>query len=116
MNTVTVQSGEVIELGYQYDNKATQVVFPSDIISPFFTTYGSGGTFEIWFRRGGEPVGEVVDSSRYTQSATAVTWLLEADDLETPGNAQVQLRYLKGKHEAMSEVFAAYINDSVDIE
>lgn len=116
MNTVTVQSGETINLGYQYDNNATQVVFPSDIISPFFTTYGSGGTFEIWFRRSGETVGQVLDSSRYTQTSTAVTWLLTEDDLATPGNAQVQLRYLKDEHEVMSEVFSAYINDSVDIE
>ena len=116
MNTVTVQSGETIQLGYQYDNKATQVVFPSEIISPFITTYGSGGTFEIWFRRSGETIGQVLDSSRYTQSATAVAWLLTAEDLETPGQAQVQLRYLKDEHEVMSELFSAFINDSVDIE
>ena len=116
MNTVTVQSGETIQLGYQYDNKATQVVFPSEIISPFITTYGSGGTFEIWFRRSGETVGQVLDSSRYTQTSTAVTWLLTEEDMEVPGNAQVQLRYLKDEHEVMSEVFSAYINDSVDIE
>lgn len=51
MRTVTVQAGVTIDLGHQYDNYATEVVFPSAIIDPFITNFGSSGTFAIWYRR-----------------------------------------------------------------
>lgn len=117
MNTVTVQLGQTINLGYQYDNYATQVVFPSSIIDPILDSFGTSGTFAIWFRRSGDALGYPIGSPLVTFDSTdsEVTWDVVETDLANPGQAQVQLRYLIDEQCVMSQVFPAMVADSVDI-
>lgn len=117
MNTVTVQLGQTINLGYQYDNYATQVIFPSSIIDPILDSFGTSGTFAIWFRRSGDALGYPIGSPLVTFDSTdsEVTWNVVETDLANPGQAQVQLRYLIDEQCVMSQVFPAMVADSVDI-
>lgn len=115
MNTVTVSTGVPIQLGYQYDDYATEVVFPSSIIEPFTDTYGTGGTFAIWYRRSGDATGYPIGSPLVVYDGTDVTWTVVETDVANPGIAQVQLRYIKDEHCVMSQMFSAVVEDSVDI-
>lgn len=115
MNTVTVQLGQTINLGYQYDNYATQVVFPSSIINPIWNSFGTSGTFAIWFRRSGDALGYPIGYPLVTVNNGEVTWNVVETDLANPGQAQVQLRYLIDEQCVMSQVFPAMVADSVDI-
>lgn len=117
MTTITVSTGVPIQLGYQYDDYATEVVFPASIIEPFTTTYGSGGTFAIWYRRSGDATGYPIGNPLvvFDGSANTVTWTVVETDVANPGQAQVQLRYIKDEHCVMSQMFTAIVEDSVDI-
>lgn len=115
MNTVTVSTGVPIQLGYQYDDYATEVVFPSSIIEPFTDTYGTGGTFAIWYRRSGDATGYPIGNPLVVYDGTDVTWTVVETDVANPGIAQVQLRYIKDEHCVMSQMFSAVVEDSVDI-
>lgn len=115
MRTVTVQPGQTINLGYQYDNESTQVVFPNSIISQFTDNFGTDGVFAIWYRRSGDALGYPIGNPLVVYAGGKVTWLLTEADLANPGSAQVQLRYVVDDVYVMSQVFAAYISDSVDI-
>lgn len=116
MRTVTVQAGVSIDLGHQYDNYATEVVFPSAIISPFITNFGSTGTFAIWYRRSGDSLGYPIGSPLVTFDSTnsEVTWDVVESDTASPGISQVQLRYIVDEVCVMSQIFAGNVADSVD--
>lgn len=116
MRTVTVQAGVTIDLGHQYDNYATEVVFPSAIIDPFITNFGSTGTFAIWYRRSGDPLGYPIGSPLVTFDSTdsEVTWDVVESDTASPGVSQVQLRYIVDEVCVMSQIFAGNVADSVD--
>lgn len=115
MRTVTVAPGQTINLGYQYDNDSTQVVFPNSIISAFTDLFGMDGTFSIWYRRPGDALGYPLGSPLVVYDAGKVTWTITEAEVANPGSAQVQLRYVVDDVYVMSQVFAAYISDSVDI-
>lgn len=115
MRTVTVQPGQTINLGYQYDNESTQVVFPNSIISQFTDAFGTSGTFAIWYRRSGDALGYPIGNPLVVYAGGKVTWLLTEADLANPGSAQVQLRYVVGDVDVMSQVYSAIVSDSVDI-
>ena len=115
MRTVTVQPGQTINLGYQYDNESTQVVFPNSIISQFTDAFGTEGTFAIWYRRSGDALGYPIGNPLVVYAGGKVTWLLTEADLANPGSAQVQLRYVVGDVDVMSQVYSAIVSDSVDI-
>lgn len=117
MRTVTVQAGVTIDLGHQYDNYATEVVFPSAIISPFITNFGSTGTFAIWYRRSGDSLGYPIGSPLVTFDSTdsEVTWDVVESDTASPGVSQVQLRYIIGDVCVMSQMFQGSVSDSVDV-
>lgn len=116
MRTVTVQAGVTIDLGHQYDNYATEVVFPSAIIDPFITNFGSTGTFAIWYRRSGDSLGYPIGSPLVTFDSTnsEVTWDVVESDTASPGVSQVQLRYIVDEVCVMSQIFAGNVADSVD--
>ena len=116
MRTVTVQAGVTIDLGHQYDNYATEVVFPSAIIDPFITNFGSSGTFAIWYRRSGDSLGYPIGSPLVTFDSTnsEVTWDVVESDTASPGVSQVQLRYIVDEVCVMSQIFAGNVADSVD--
>lgn len=116
MRTVTAQAGVTIDLGHQYDNYATEVVFPSAIISPFITNFGSTGTFAIWYRRSGDSLGYPIGSPLVTFDSTnsEVTWDVVESDTASPGISQVQLRYIVDEVCVMSQIFAGNVADSVD--
>lgn len=117
MKTVTVVAGQSIDLGYQYDNYATEVVFPSDIVTPFITNFGSSGTFAIWYRRSGDALGYPIGDPLVTfdSSNNTITWQVVETDTENPGTAQVQLRYIIDEVCVMSQMFTGVVSDSVDV-
>ena len=115
MRTVTVQPGQTINLGYQYDNESTQVVFPNSIISQFTDAFGTSGTFAIWYRRSGDTLGYPIGSPLVVYAGGKVTWTITEADVANPGSAQVQLRYVVGDVDVMSQVYSAIVSDSVDI-
>ena len=117
MKTVTVVAGQTIELGYQYDNYATEVVFPSGIVTPFITNFGSSGTFAIWYRRSGDSLGYPIGDPLVTfdSSDNTITWQVVEADTANPGTAQVQLRYIVDEVCVMSQMFTGVVSDSVDV-
>jgi len=116
MKTVTVQAGATIDLGYQYDNYATEVIFPAEIIEPITDAFGSTGTFAIWYRRSGDSLGYPIGSPLVTFDSAndEVTWNIVESDTASPGNSQIQLRYIVDEVCVMSQVFAGNVSDSVD--
>lgn len=117
MKTVTVVAGQTIDLGYQYDNYATEVVFPSDIVTPFITNFGSSGIFAIWYRRSGDSLGYPIGDPLVTfdSSNNTITWQVVEADTANPGTAQVQLRYIIDEVCVMSQMFTGVVSDSVDV-
>lgn len=116
MRTVTVTPGETVQLGYQYDNDATTVIFPSSIINDFLDRYGSSGTFSIWCRRSGDSLGYPIGYPLVQLDSTnRITWLLTEAELANPGAAQIQLRYVISNVCVMSQIFIGNVSDSVDI-
>ena len=115
MRIVTVQPGQTINLGYQYDNESTQVVFPNSIISQFTDAFGTEGSFAIWYRRSGDTLGYPIGSPLVVYAGGKVTWTITEADVANPGSAQVQLRYVVDEVQVMSQVFSAIVSDSVDI-
>jgi hypothetical protein len=117
LKTVTVVAGQTIELGYQYDNYATEVVFPSDIVAPFITNFGSSGIFAIWYRRSGDSLGYPIGDPLVTfdSSNNTITWQVVEADTANPGTAQVQLRYIIDEVCVMSQMFTGVVSDSVDV-
>jgi len=117
LKTVTVVAGQTIELGYQYDNYATEVVFPSDIVTPFITNFGSSGIFAIWYRRSGDSLGYPIGGPLVTfdSSNNTITWQVVEADTANPGTAQVQLRYIIDEVCVMSQMFTGVVSDSVDV-
>lgn len=115
MRVVTVQPGEVITLGYQYDNEATRIIFPSEIISPIPATYGAGGSFAIWYRRSGDALGYPIGNPLVQYANDTVTWDITEAELANPGASQVQLRYIVDEVCVMSQIFPGNVADSVDI-
>lgn len=116
MKTVTVQAGATIDLGYQYDNYATEVIFPAEIIEPITDAFGSTGTFAIWYRRSGDSLGYPIGSPLVTFDSAndEVTWDIVESDTASPGVSQVQLRYIVDEVCVMSQIFAGNVADSVD--
>lgn len=115
MRTVTVTAGETIQLGYQYDNEATQVVFPDTIITAITDVFGTSGTFAIWYRRSGDALGYPIGYPLITYADDQVTWTLTEADMANPGSSQVQLRYIVDEVCVMSQMFMGNVSDSVDI-
>ena len=115
MRTVTVTAGETIQLGYQYDNEATQVIFPDTIIEPITTLYGTTGTFAIWYRRSGDALGYPIGYPLISYADDQVTWTLTEADMANPGSSQIQLRYIVSDVCVMSQMFMGNVADSVDI-
>lgn len=115
MRTVTVTAGETIQLGYQYDNEATQVVFPDTIITAITDVFGTSGTFAIWYRRSGDALGYPIGYPLITYADDQVTWTLTEADMANPGSSQVQLRYIVSDVCVMSQMFMGNVSDSVDI-
>ena len=115
MITVTVTAGQTIPLGHQYDNEATMVVFPSDIIEAITNEFGTDGTFAIWYRRPGDALGYPIGSPLVVYETNKVTWTITEAEVANPGAAQVQLRYIVDEVCVMSQVYAAVVADSVDI-
>lgn len=115
MRTVTVIPGETVQLGYQYDNDATTVIFPSTIINEFLDRYGSAGTFGIWYKRSGDSLGYPIGYPLVQFSANRITWLLTEAELANPGSSQIQLRYVINDVCVMSQIFNGIVSDSVDI-
>ena len=115
MRVVTVQPGEFIPLGYQYDNEATRIIFPSEIISPIPATYGVGGSFAIWYRRPGDALGYPIGNTLVQYANDTVTWDITEAELANPGSAQIQLRYIVDEVCVMSQIWPGYVADSIDI-
>ena len=115
MITVTVTAGQTIPLGHQYDNEATMVVFPSDIIEAITNEFGTTGTFYIWYRRPGDALGYPIGSPLVVYETNKVKWLVTEAEVATPGSGQVQLRYVVSDVVVMSAVWSAVVTDSVDI-
>lgn len=116
MRTVTVQAGVTIDLGHQYDNYATEVVFPAAIIDPITDAFGSTGTFAIWYRRSGDSLGYPIGSPLVTFDSAndEVTWDIVESDTASPGTSHIQLRYIVDEVCVMSQIFAGNVADSVD--
>lgn len=115
MRTVTVTAGETIQLGYQYDNEATQVVFPDTIVEAITDVFGTTGTFAIWYRRSGDALGYPIGYPLITYADDQVTWTLTEADMANPGSSQIQLRYIVDEVCVMSQMFMGNVSDSVDI-
>ena len=115
MRTVLVTPGEVIPLGYQYDNEALQVVFPGNIIESITDEFPTTGTFSIWYRRPSDALGYPIGYPLVQHVGNTVTWLITEAELANPGSAQVQLRYIVDDVCVMSQIYAGNVNDSVDI-
>lgn len=116
MRYVTVTAGSVIDLGYQYDNEATTIIFPVGIVKPITDLYGTTGTFSIWYRRSGEADGYPIGSPLVTfENQEYISWLLTEAELAIPGSAQVQLRYVVDEVCVMSQIFGGSVADSVDV-
>ena len=115
MRTVLVTPGEVIPLGYQYDNEALQVIFPGGIIESITDEFPSTGTFSIWYRRSGDALGYPIGNPLVQHINNTVVWTITEAELANPGQAQVQLRYVINEVCVMSQIFIANISDSVDI-
>lgn len=112
---ITVQPGQAIQLGRQYENEITQVIFPYNIVSRFLDAAEEPGIFGIWIHRPGDPVGYPIGSPLVTYADGQVTWLITSAELVKAGTAQVQLRYIVDNIQVMSMVYKAVISDSVDI-
>lgn len=115
MRTITVQPGATINLGQQYDNEATEVIFPASIISKITDVFGPEGIFYIWYIRNGDSKGYPIGSPLVTYSGGQVRWTITEADVAKPGPAQVQLRYIALDFQVMSKVFRAMVYNSVDI-
>lgn len=115
MRTITVQPGQAIQLGRQYENEITQVVFPPNIVSRFLDVAEDPGIFGIWIHRPGDPVGYPIGSPLVSYADGQVSWLITSAELAKAGTAQVQLRYIVDNIQVMSMVYKAVISDSVDI-
>lgn len=115
MRTITVQPGQAIQLGRQYENEITQVIFPHNIVSRFLDAVEDPGIFGIWIHRPGDPVGYPIGSPLVTYADGQVSWLITSAELAQAGTAQVQLRYIVDNIQVMSMVYKAVISDSVEI-
>ena len=113
MRTITVQQGSVINLGFQYDNVAAQVIFPESIIKQFTDIFGPEGNFYIWYIRAGDSTGYPIGSPLVVYSGGKVTWTLTEAELAKPGQSQVQLRYIAYDSQVMSKVFRCMVYRSV---
>lgn len=115
MRTITVQPGATINLGQQYDNEASEVLFPASLISKITDIFGPEGNFYIWYIRNGDSEGYPIGPPLVTYSGGQVRWTITEADVAKPGPAQVQLRYIALDAQVMSKVFRAMVYNSVDI-
>lgn len=117
MRSVIVQPGVTINLGHQYDNEATEVIFPEACIRQFTDIFGPEGNFYLWIIRSGDSEGYPVGPPLvvYSPDREVVTWTVTEADVASPGPLQVQLRYIAYDSQVMSKIFKAQVYDSIDI-
>ena len=111
MREVTAVIGRQIFIGKTGENNATLVKFP--VVKKFIDLYGEG-TYQLLFKRGEGDYEQTSYPCEVTTDEKNVNWIITSEELEVPGLAQCELRYLVSNTIAKSITYICLINSSVE--